>query len=58
MFARHKRYICAPLAAMALWAVVLVASPAVAQAQAAKHPANPKGAERPVVVSPGDSLCP
>jgi hypothetical protein len=56
LFARHKRYICAPLAAMALWAVVLVASPAVAQAQAAKHPANPKGAERPVVVSPGDSL--
>ena len=42
---------------MALWAVVLVASPAVAQAQAAKHDANPRGAERPVVVvSPGDSL--
>jgi LysM domain len=60
---RLKQYAYVPIAALALWAVLLAASPAAANAQESPSPSkDPRptegavaGAER-VVVAPGDSL--
>jgi DNA-binding CsgD family transcriptional regulator/LysM repeat protein len=49
------RYMYAPMAALALWAVLLVVSPDVATAQGTDPPKDAQGTER-VVVVPGDSL--
>ena len=58
MFTRLERYVCAALVTLALWAAVLVAVPAVAQAQEkTPNKANTLAAEQHVVVvDPGDSL--
>jgi DNA-binding CsgD family transcriptional regulator/LysM repeat protein len=53
--ARLNRYIYAPMAALALWAVLLALSPDVAKAQGTHPPKDAQGTER-VVVVPGDSL--
>jgi DNA-binding CsgD family transcriptional regulator len=53
--ARLNRYIYAPMAALALWAVLLALSPDVAKAQGTDPPKDAQGTER-VVVVPGDSL--
>jgi DNA-binding CsgD family transcriptional regulator len=53
---RLKRYVYAPMLLLALWAVVLAVSPAVAEAQGiARGKDAQKGTER-IVVSPGASL--
>jgi DNA-binding CsgD family transcriptional regulator len=53
---RLKRYLYAPMVLLALWAVVLAVSPAVAEAQGmARAKDAQKGTER-IVVSPGASL--
>ncbi len=53
---RLKRYLYAPMVLLALWAVVLALSPAVAEAQGiARAKDAQKGTER-IVVSPGASL--
>jgi hypothetical protein len=61
LFTRLERYVFAVLATLALWAAVVVAVPAVAQAQVAQAPNNKANtlaaAEQPVVVvDPGDTL--
>jgi LysM repeat protein len=58
LFTRLERYVCAALVTLALWATVLVAVPAVAQAQEkTPNKANTLAAEQHVVVvDPGDSL--
>ena len=55
MSAGLNRYIYAPMAALALWAVLLALSPDVATAQGTNPPKDAQGTER-VVVVPGDSL--
>jgi DNA-binding CsgD family transcriptional regulator len=56
LFVRLKRCVYALMVLLALWAVVLAVSPAVAEAQGmARVKDAQKGAER-IVVSPGDSL--
>ncbi len=55
MSAILNRYIYAPMAALALWAVLLALSPDVATAQGIDPPKDTRGTER-VVVVPGDSL--
>ena len=57
MFVGLKRYAYAPIAALALWAVVLMASPTTANAQETSQATNrdADGAAH-VVVAPGDSL--
>jgi hypothetical protein len=55
LITRLKRCAYAPIAALALWAVVLAASPATANAKATPLANDPQAAER-VVVAPGDSL--
>jgi DNA-binding CsgD family transcriptional regulator/LysM repeat protein len=53
---RLRRYVYAPMLLLALWAVVLVVSPAVAEAQGiARAKDAQKGSER-IVVRPGASL--
>jgi DNA-binding CsgD family transcriptional regulator/LysM repeat protein len=53
---RLRRYVYAPMLLLALWAVVLAVSPAVAEAQGiARAKDAQKGTER-IVVSPGASL--
>jgi DNA-binding CsgD family transcriptional regulator/LysM repeat protein len=52
---RLNRYIYAPMAALALWAVLLALSPDVAKAQGTDPLKDAQGTER-VVVVPGDSL--
>ena len=56
MSARLNRYIYAPMAALALWAVLLALSPDVAKAQGTDPPKDAQGTERVVVVVPGDCL--
>ena len=63
LFTRLERYVFAALVTLALWAAVLVAVPAVAQAQVAKaqekapNKTNTQVAEQHVVVvDPGDTL--
>ena len=59
MFTRLERYVFAALVTLALWATVLVAVPAVAQAQekAPNNKTNMQVAEQHVVVvDPGDTL--
>jgi LysM domain len=64
LFTRLERYVFAALVALALWAAVLVALPAAAQAQAVfTKDEDARGADRgasaklaPAVVRPGDSL--
>lgn len=62
MFTRLKRCAYAPIAALALWAVVLAAWPATANAQATSPAKGPQvtdsatGSAERVVVAPGDSL--
>ena len=56
MSAILNRYIYAPMAALALWAVLLALSPSVAKAQGIDPPKDTQGTERVVVVVPGDSL--
>jgi DNA-binding CsgD family transcriptional regulator len=51
-----NRYIYAPMAALALWAVLLALSPDVAKAQGTDPPKDAQGTKRVVVVVPGDSL--
>ena len=57
-----NRYVYASIAALALWAVVLVISPAMANAQATYQTQDQQETNRedrasePVVVAPGDSL--
>jgi DNA-binding CsgD family transcriptional regulator len=51
-----NRYIYAPMAALALWAVLLALSPDVAKAQGTDPVKDAQGTERVVVVVPGDSL--
>jgi DNA-binding CsgD family transcriptional regulator len=52
---RLNRYIYAPMAALALWAVLLALSPDVAKAQGTDPLKDAQGTER-VVVVPGDTL--
>jgi DNA-binding CsgD family transcriptional regulator len=54
--ARLNRYIYAPMAALALWAVLLALSPDVAKAQGTDPLKDAQGTERVVVVVPGDTL--
>jgi len=54
--ARLNQYIYAPMAALALWAVLLALSPDVAKAQGTDPLKDAQGTERVVVVVPGDSL--
>ena len=65
MFARLERYVFAALVALALWAAVLVAVPAAAQAQVAQAPEKATSNKADtlaateqhfVVVDPGDTL--
>jgi hypothetical protein len=62
LFTRLKRCAYAPIAALALWAVVLAAWPATANAQATSPAKGPQvtdsatGSAERVVVAPGDSL--
>jgi hypothetical protein len=62
MFTRLKRYVYAPMAALALWAVVLTLSPATANAQETSSTKDlqitnhDSTAPERVVVAPGDSL--
>jgi hypothetical protein len=62
LFTRLKRCAYAPIAALALWAVVLAASPATANAKATPLANDPPatdraaGAAERVVVAPGNSL--
>ena len=62
MFVRLTRYAYAPIAALALWAVLLTLSPATATAQETSRANDPQmtdrnaGAAERVVVAPGDSL--
>ena len=56
MSARLNRYIYAPMAALALWAVLLALSPDVAKAQGTDPLKDAQGTEHVVVVVPGDSL--
>jgi DNA-binding CsgD family transcriptional regulator len=50
-----KRYVYAPMVLLALWAVVLALSPAVAEAQGLARTDTQEGTES-IVVRPGDSL--
>jgi LysM repeat protein len=62
LFTRLKRYAYAPIAALALWAVLLAAWPATANAQETSPAKDPQvtkhdaGAAERVVVAPGDCL--
>jgi DNA-binding CsgD family transcriptional regulator len=51
-----NRYIYAPMAALALWAVLLALSPDVAKAQGTDPVKDAQGTEHAVVVAPGDTL--
>jgi DNA-binding CsgD family transcriptional regulator len=51
-----NRYIYAPMAALALWAVLLALSPDAAKAQGTDPVKDAQGTERVVVVVPGDTL--
>jgi DNA-binding CsgD family transcriptional regulator len=51
-----NRYIYAPMAALALWAVLLALSPDVAKAQGTDPVKDAQGTEHVVVVVPGDTL--
>ena len=53
MFTGFNRYVYAPMAALTLWVVVLVASPATATAQATHQTQGQQGT---AVVAPGDTL--
>jgi DNA-binding CsgD family transcriptional regulator len=53
--ARLNRYLYAPMAALALWAVLLALSPDAAKAQGTESLKDAQGTER-VVVAPGDTL--
>jgi hypothetical protein len=53
VFTGINRYVYAPIAALALWAVVLAVSPGMANAQATHQS---QGQQRIAVVNPGDSL--